>query len=87
MTDGGPLGETARSRIFGAALNAAWPDTSIGAPHTLLGSDLYVLAEGMPQSVVQYQLGGSAQRHIELTSYQPLPHPCWSFCWSRWSAI
>jgi len=39
MTDGGPLGETARSRIFGAALNAAWPDTSIGAPHTLLRSD------------------------------------------------
>jgi len=57
MTDGDPLDETARGRILRAALGAAWPDTSIGAPRVPSRSDLYVLAEGMPESAVQYRLG------------------------------
>ena len=72
ITDGGPLGATARSRIFGAALSAAWPDTSIGAPHKLPRSDLYALAEGMPESVAQHRLGAA----LNVISSSPPTNPC-----------
>lgn len=65
MTDGVPLGETARGRIFRAALGAAWPNTSIDAPHAPSRSDLYVLAEGMPESTVQYRLGEGVSVYVD----------------------
>jgi hypothetical protein len=65
MTDGDPLDETARGRILRAALGAAWPDTSIGAPHVPSRSDLYVLAEGMPESAVQYRLGEGISVYVD----------------------
>lgn len=65
LADGGPLGETARGRILRAALGAAWPDTSIGAPRAPSPSDLYVLAEGMPESAVQYQLGDGTSVYVD----------------------
>jgi hypothetical protein len=63
--DGRPIGEGARDRIFRSALGAAWPDAPIGVPHKPSRSDLYVLAEGMPESTVQYRLGEGSSIYVD----------------------
>jgi uncharacterized iron-regulated membrane protein len=55
--EGRRVSEGARDRIFRSALGAAWPNQTIGRPEATAKDDLYVLAEGMPDSTVQYRLG------------------------------
>ena len=53
---GRPLGDDARDHLIRSALAAAWPGETIGRPDVPDRSDLYVLAEGMAGSTVQYRL-------------------------------
>lgn len=57
--DGRPIGSGERDRLLRAGLGAAWPGETIGAPRVPAKDELYVLAEGMPDSAVEYRLGGS----------------------------
>ncbi len=54
--DGSPIGIPERDRIFRSGIGAGWPDASIGARQRPSRADLYLLAEGMPESTVLYRL-------------------------------
>jgi uncharacterized iron-regulated membrane protein len=57
--DGRPIASGERDRLFRAGLGAAWPGQAIDAPRATAKDELYVLAEGMPDSAVEYRLGGN----------------------------
>lgn len=56
FADGRRLESGERDRLVGAALSAAWPEQAVGWPRPVPRDDLYALAEGMPETAVEYPL-------------------------------